>query len=174
MLDLMKRYVPWEYDRARKVELTDAKATLIGRYTPTIRHPVGELRSGGLVLGMADVVVMNDPISGQGSNNASKCAASYLASIVEQGDRPFNREWMQSSFERYWTEAQGVTRWTNALLAPAPHVLNLVETAGRVPAVARRFVNGFDNPSDFNDYFFEPDRMSAWLAEAQRGTSLGI
>jgi hypothetical protein len=74
---------------------------------------------------------------------------------------------MQTTFERYWADAQDVTRWTNALLGPPPeHVLNLVETAGRVPAVARRFVNGFDNPSDFNVYFFEPDKTTAWLAEA--------
>jgi 2-polyprenyl-6-methoxyphenol hydroxylase-like FAD-dependent oxidoreductase len=166
-LELMKQYVPWEYARARKVVITDSKATLVGRYTPTVRHPVGELPSGGLVLGVADVVVTNDPITGQGSNNASKCAASYLAAITEHGDRPFDREWMQTTFERYWVDAQDVTRWTNALLGPPPeHVLNLIETAGRVPAVARRFVNGFDNPSDFRAYFFDPDKTSAWLAEA--------
>ena len=34
------------------------------------------------MLGLADVVVLNDPITGQGSNNASKCAASYLATIL--------------------------------------------------------------------------------------------
>ena len=166
-LELMKQHVPWEYDRARKVELTDAKATLVGRFTPTVRHPVGELPSGGLVLGVADAVVTNDPITGQGSNSASKCAASYLAAITEHGDRPFDREWMQATFERFWAHAQDVTRWTNALLGPPPqHVLNLVGAAGRVPAVARRFVNGFDDPSDFNVYFFEPDKTAAWLAEA--------
>src|SRR5256885_9094396 len=29
----------------------------------------------------------NDPITGQGSNNASKCAASYLGAILERGDQ---------------------------------------------------------------------------------------
>jgi 2-polyprenyl-6-methoxyphenol hydroxylase-like FAD-dependent oxidoreductase len=166
-LDLMKRYLPWEYDRARKAELTDAHGTLAGRYAPTVRHPVGELPGGGLVLGVADVVVANDPITGQGSNNASKCAASYLAAITEHGDRPFDRTWMEATFERYWDDAQHVTKWTNALLGPPPeHVLNLIGAAGQLPAVARRFVNGFDDPSDFENYFFEPDRSAAWLAEA--------
>src|SRR5262249_62434386 len=50
-LDLMKQFLPWEYDRARDVELTDANGTLAGRYAPTVRNPVGELPSGGLVLG---------------------------------------------------------------------------------------------------------------------------
>ena len=168
-LDLIKQHVPWEYDRARKVVLTDGNATLAGRYTPTVRHPVGELPSGGLVLGIADVVVTNDPITGQGSNSASKCAALYLAAINERGDLPFDREWMQTSFERYWNDVRHVTKWTNTLLGPPPeHVLNLVETASHVPAVARRFVNGFNDPSDFEAYFFEPDRTAAWLAEASR------
>lgn len=70
-LELMEKFVPWEYARATKVELTDANGTLSGRYAPTVRNPIGRLPGGGLVLGVADVVVANDPITGQGSNSAS-------------------------------------------------------------------------------------------------------
>ena len=56
-LDLARQYMPWVYERCQNVELTDGRATLSGRYTPTVRRPVAELPSGGLVLGMADVVV---------------------------------------------------------------------------------------------------------------------
>jgi hypothetical protein len=169
-LDLMRRYLPWEYDRAQKAELTDAGGTLSGRYAPVVRNPIGELPSGGLVLGVADVVVANDPITGQGANNASKCAVSYLASIVGHGDQPFDRAWMQSAFDRYWDSAQHVTKWTNVLLGPPPeHVLNLIGAAGRLPAVAHRFVNGFDDPADYEEYFFEPDKTAAYLAGAAQG-----
>ncbi len=165
-LELMKTYTPWEYDRARGgVELTDAGATLAGRYAPVVRNPIGELPSGGLVLGVADVVVANDPITGQGSNNAAKCAAVYLEAILEQGDKPFDRDFMQSAFDRYWADAQHVTKWTNAMLAPPPeHVLNLIGAAGQLPPVARRFANGFDNPADFEEWFFEPEKAGAYLA----------
>ncbi|MFH8406656.1 styrene monooxygenase/indole monooxygenase family protein [Streptomyces sp. NPDC018019] len=164
-LELMERFTPWEYARATKVELTDANGTLAGRYAPTVRHPVGRLPSGGLVLGVADVVVANDPITGQGSNSASKCAASYLASIIEHGDRPFDAEWMQSAFDRYWQTAQHVTRWTNAMLAPPPeHVLNLIGAAGQLQPVADRFANGFNDPADFDNFFFEPEKAEAYLA----------
>lgn len=102
----MKQFVPWEYDRAADgVELTDAHGTLSGRYTPTVRRPVVELASGGLVLGVADVVVANDPITGQGSNNAAKCAALYLAAIEGRGDGEFDRAWMTETFEAYWAHA---------------------------------------------------------------------
>ncbi|WP_336050170.1 styrene monooxygenase/indole monooxygenase family protein [Streptomyces sp. CA2R101] len=164
-LELMEKFLPWEYARATKVELTDANGTLAGRYAPTVRNPIGRLPSGGLVLGVADVVVANDPITGQGSNSASKCAASYLASIVERGDRPFDGEWMQSTFERYWDTAQHVTKWTNAMLAPPPeHILNLIGAAGQLQPVADRFANGFNDPSDFENFFYEPEKTNAYLA----------
>ncbi|MFI2299078.1 styrene monooxygenase/indole monooxygenase family protein [Actinacidiphila glaucinigra] len=164
-LELMERHLPWEYDRARDVELTDAGGTLSGRFAPVVRHPVAELPSGGLVLGVADVVVANDPITGQGSNSASKCAAAYLDAIVEQGDKPFDRDWMESAFARFWTTAEPVTKWTNALLGPPPeHVLGLIGAAGQLPAVANRFANGFDDPSDYESYFYDPEAAGAYLA----------
>ncbi|MEU7182572.1 styrene monooxygenase/indole monooxygenase family protein [Streptomyces celluloflavus] len=164
-LELLKRFLPWEYDRSTKVELTDANGTLAGRYAPTVRNPIGRLPSGGLVLGVADVVVANDPITGQGSNSASKCAAAYLASIVERGDQPFDAEWMQATFDRYWQTAQHVTKWTNAMLAPPPeHVLNIIGAAGQLQPVADRFANGFNNPADFENFFFDPDKANAYLA----------
>lgn len=163
-LELMEKYVPWEYARATKVELTDANGTLSGRYAPTVRRPVGRLPGGGAVLGVADVVVANDPITGQGSNSASKCAAAYLAAILERGELPFDEEWMQSAFDRYWETAQHATRWTNAMLgAPPEHVLNLIGAAGALPPVADRFANGFDDPADFENFFFEPEKTAAYL-----------
>ncbi|MFF5713583.1 styrene monooxygenase/indole monooxygenase family protein [Streptomyces sp. NPDC012756] len=169
-LELMEKFLPWEYARATRVELTDAGGTLAGRYAPTVRNPIGRLPGGGLVLGVADVVVANDPITGQGSNSASKCAAAYLAAIVEQGDKPFDEEWMQGAFDRYWNTAQHVTKWTNAMLAPPPeHVLNLLGAAGRLQPVADRFANGFNDPADFENFFFDPEKTSAYLAEVSAG-----
>ena len=164
-LDLMKTFTPWEYDRTLGgVELTDAGATLAGRYAPVVRNPIGELPGGGLVLGVADVVVANDPITGQGSNNAAKCAAVYLEAILEHGDKAFDRDFMQSAFDRYWEGAQHVTKWTNAMLAPPPeHVLNLIGAAGRLQPVADRFANGFDNAADFENWFFDPEKAAAYL-----------
>lgn len=165
-LELLEWFAPWEYGRATAVELTDAGATLAGRYTPTVRDPVGRLPSGSPVLGVADAVVVNDPLTGQGSNSAAKCAASYLASIVERGEEPFDAEWMRGAFERYWATARHVTRWTNAMLAPtAGHVRSLLGAAGGLQPVADRFANGFDDPSDFEDYFFDAAKAEAYVTQ---------
>ncbi|MGW8329710.1 styrene monooxygenase/indole monooxygenase family protein [Streptomyces sp. NPDC055897] len=165
-LELMEKFLPWEYARATKVELTDAGGTLAGRYAPIVRNPVGRLPGGGLVLGVGDVVVANDPITGQGSNSASKCAASYLSSIVEHGEREFDEAWMRSAFDRYWDTAQHVTKWTNAMLGvPPEHVLNLIGAAGELQPAADRFANGFNDPADFENFFYEPEKTAAYLAE---------
>ncbi|MFC4147362.1 styrene monooxygenase/indole monooxygenase family protein [Micromonospora mangrovi] len=165
-LELARRYTPWIHQRCAAVELTDGRATLSGRYTPTVRRPVAELPSGGVVLGMADVVVANDPITGQGSNTAAKCAYSYLASIVERGDQPFDREWMERTFERFWTDTgQAVTEWTNAMLQPLPpHVQQLLGAASANPVIARRFAGGFCDPNDLQHWFLSPDRAQEYLA----------
>ena len=163
---ILDTFMPWEGDRNRESELTDANGILAGRFAPTVRKPVGTLPSGRPVLGMADAVLLNDPITGQGSNNASKGAAVYLQRILERGEGPFDAAWMQETFEQLWGYAEKVVGWTNALLLPPPpHVLNVLGAAGQFPAVAHRFVNGFDNPPEFYDWFMDPARADAYLAE---------
>jgi hypothetical protein len=163
---ILETFLPWEAERCGSVELTDDNGILAGRFPPTVRKPVGELPSGALVLGLADAVVLNDPITGQGSNNASKSASLYLAAIREHGDGPFDRAFMEQTFERYWDYAQYVTGWTNALLGPPPqHVLELFVAGNEHQAIASRFVNGFDDPRDYFDWFMDPDKATSYLAE---------
>jgi hypothetical protein len=163
---ILETFMPWEAERCRSVELTDDLGILTGRFAPTVRKPIGWLPSGRPVLGMADAVLLNDPITGQGSNNASKGAAVYLDSILERGEGPFDAIWMQETFERLWAYAEKVVGWTNALLLPPPpHVLQVLGAAGRYPAVAHRFANGFDDPTEYYEWFMFPDKAEAYLAE---------
>jgi flavin-dependent dehydrogenase len=163
---ILDTFLPWEAERCRDVELTDENGILAGRFPPTVRKPVGRLPSGRGVLGMADVVVLNDPITGQGSNNAAKCADTYLRRILERPDGPFDEAWMQETFDEYWAYAQAVTAWTNALLTPPPeHVLKLLGAASGDARVAHRFVNGFDDPRDYFEWFMDPAKADAYLAE---------
>jgi 2-polyprenyl-6-methoxyphenol hydroxylase-like FAD-dependent oxidoreductase len=171
-LALVKEYAPWVADRCGSVELTDARATLAGRFTPTVRHPVAELPSGRPVLGMADAVVANDPITGQGSNAAAKCAAGYLDAVLARGEEPFDRDWMERTFATFWDRhGQPITEWTNAMLAPLPdHVQRILGTAAGSEPVARRFANGFSDPADYRRWLMAPDTTDAYLAEvAARG-----
>ncbi|MCI2416633.1 FAD-binding oxidoreductase [Saccharopolyspora sp. K220] len=165
MRDLMRQWVPWEYERFKDAQLTDQQATLAGRVTPVVRKPVGQLPSGTPVLGMADVVVTNDPISGQGANNASKFAQSYLNSILEHGDRPFDPAWMAEAFERYWAEASVITTWTNNMLQPPPgHVMQVFGAAAMNPGIRNNVANSFANPNNTTlGWFLDPAKAENLL-----------
>jgi hypothetical protein len=162
---VLETFVPWEAERVGAIELTDENGVLAGRFPPTVRNPVAELPSGACILGLADAVVLNDPITGQGSNNAGKAAATCLASIRASPEGPFDRRWMQDTFDGYWDYAQYVTGWTNALLGPPPqHVLELLVAGNEHAEIASRFANGFDNPPDYYDWFMEPEKAARYLA----------
>ncbi|WP_298052381.1 styrene monooxygenase/indole monooxygenase family protein [uncultured Paenalcaligenes sp.] len=161
-LSFLQEFLPWEADRARNCELTDAQGYLAGSFPPTVRKPVLTLPSGNIVLGMGDAVVVNDPITGQGSNNAAKCAQVYLDRILERSDQPFDRDWMEGTFEKYWDYANRVVSWTNSMLVPpTPQALALLTGAEQHPDLAHFIANAFDNP---------PVLYPAWgdLSEAEK------
>jgi flavin-dependent dehydrogenase len=161
---ILDTFLPWEGERAKNVQLTDANGILAGRVVPTVRKPIAHLPSGKLVLGMADAVVLNDPITGQGSNNASKCAKMYLDAIIAHGDKPFDQAWMQATFDRFWDYVQYVTGWTNALMQPPPpHVLNIFGAAQGSPTLAKRIANCFDEPLDLFPWFAVPEEADKYL-----------
>jgi flavin-dependent dehydrogenase len=147
MKELLAEHVPWEAEHAAGARLTDDQATLSGRFVPVVRRPTARLPSGRPILGLADAVVLNDPITGQGSNTAAKSADIYLHEILGRGSLPFDESWMEDTAERAWEYQEPVTRWTNAVLAPPPrHVLALFAAAATDPAVAERIGDGFDHP----------------------------
>ncbi|HSK14562.1 MAG TPA: styrene monooxygenase/indole monooxygenase family protein [Gaiellaceae bacterium] len=172
-LEVLERHFPWEAERARNVELTDANGILTGRYAPVVKRPVGTLPDGTAVLGMADAVVLNDPITGQGANNAAKCAETYLEAILEREDGPFTRGWMEEAFARYWRGyGQWVTKWTNTMLVPPrPHVAELLAAAEAIPSLAGTIANGFDDPRVFFPWWFDPEEAARLIGERRRQQS---
>jgi Styrene monooxygenase A putative substrate binding domain len=165
---VLDTFMPLEGERCRNVELTDNNGILAGRFPPTVRKAICKLPSGGLALGMADVVATNDPITGQGSNTASKAASIYLKRILERGNKPFDVQWMQQTFDIFWDYAQWVVKWTNSLLIPpAQQILQLMGAASQIPPLASKIANGFNNPPDYSPWWFDPgeaDKMIKQMA----------
>ena len=166
--EILNTYLPWEADRCRNVELTDDGGILAGRFPPPGRKPIGTLPSGAKVLGLGDAVCLNDPITGQGSNNASKAASVYLDAILQHGDQQFDEIWMTETFERFWEYAQWVVHWTNMmLLPPPPFVLDIMGSAQVLPGLANRIANGFNDPRDFFPWFADPTAAEDYLTSLQ-------
>lgn len=167
---LLEKFLPWEAARCQNITLTDDNGILTGRFAPTVRHPVGNLPSGRIVMGMGDAVLLNDPITGQGSNNAAKFAQTVELAILEQGNAAFDAAFMQRTFETFWAYASHVVNWTNAMLMPPPpHVMDVLGASSVNAQVARRFVNGFDDPRDYANFFMTPDKAHDYLAEVMKG-----
>ncbi len=174
--EILDKFMPWDGERCRHAELADANGILVGRFAPTVRKPVAKLPSGSLVFGMGDSVVLNDPITGQGSNTASKAAAVYLRSILDRENKPFDAAWMQHTFDTFWTYGQWVVKWTNSMLTPPPpHILQLMGAASQIPPLASKIANGFNNPPDYSPWWFSPAEAEKLIASmagaAQRQTA---
>ncbi len=164
-VQMIEEYFPWEAERCQNLRLTDDQCTLVGRITPTVRKPVGYLPSGRTVLGMADVLVLNDPITGQGSNNASKCANVYMQCILDQGGKAFDDAWKNATFARYWDYAQWVAKFTNThLLPPTEPVLKVLSACGRLPELAAHFSNAFNDPKMLTPWYYDSAEAERFIA----------
>lgn len=165
-LELVRQYLPWEAERCQNLSLTDDQGFLSGRFTPMVRRPVLTLPSGREVFGMADALVVNDPITGQGSNNAAKCSKIYLQAILAHGAQRFNRDWMEQTFEHYWDYAQHVVGWTNSMLMPPPqHLLELLGAASQSQPLASAITNAFDDPRQFAPWWFDAAQCHAFITK---------
>lgn len=171
MLDLTKRtfaeFFPWDLERVNDARLADDNAWLCGAVPPRVRKPVATLPSGRIVMGMGDVIVLNDPCTGQGANNASAYADVVYDAIRAQDSGTFDAAWMEQTFETYWEYAQWPTNFTNSMLAPpANHVLQLLGAATQIPEIGNRFTNAFTYPEDLQNFFFTPELAASYVAEA--------
>jgi 2-polyprenyl-6-methoxyphenol hydroxylase-like FAD-dependent oxidoreductase len=156
---ILAEMAPWELEHFRDARLIDPQSWRKVLITPTVREPIGVLPSGRIVMGLADALVLNDPIAGQGANCASKAAHMVTERIVERGDKPFHAAWMHEVFEEFWeTEAKFITAFSNMFLEPVTAPAKEVLLAGsQVPEIAEEF---FDN---FND----PRRFWPWIQDLQ-------
>ncbi|MDT0447727.1 styrene monooxygenase/indole monooxygenase family protein [Streptomyces hesseae] len=162
-LGLLREFAPWEHELCEKAEPTDATATLYGAVDPVVRHPVARLDDGVSLLGMGDTVVVNDPVTGQGSNSAARCADVYRRAILARGERPFDDGWMRETFEEFWAYARHATAFTTAMLGPlSPHMARVLGAATVRAEVADRFAELYADPSEAR-WFLDPAEADAYL-----------
>ncbi|HYI02121.1 styrene monooxygenase/indole monooxygenase family protein [Hyalangium sp.] len=125
--EVVRDFLPWDYEWIRDAELSDPLGWLVGKFPPTVRKPVGRLPSGRLVAGVGDTMMSLDPIGGQGANNGNKMVRNLVDSVIAHGDQPFDAQWMTDTFERFWARhGHGGYTFTNSLLqAPPPGTRDL-------------------------------------------------
>lgn len=170
MQELLRDRVPQYYERCKDATLVDGASTLVETVVPQVRNPVGTLPSGGQVLGIADVVLTSDPFAVQGWNNSTHCARSYLHSILERGEEPFDAAFMTEMFERFWTYGHPTEQFAQMLSSfweeeQPSHYHELFTAAATYAEVGDRFVQSLDHPPSYQDWYFDAEGARSYLAE---------
>jgi hypothetical protein len=164
---LLKEFLPRMYERCRDAEPMDADGFLRGGVTPTVREPVGQLPSGRLVLGLGDALVVNDPLTAPGANSVALAADHYLTAIRAHGDAPYDRAFMEKTWDDFWnSEMRFYTEWNNKILGGMPEeIVRVLKAGNEVPEIRERWVNAFNNRADFFDWLGTPEKAEAFLEQ---------
>ncbi len=120
-------------------------------------------------MGIGDILVLNDPISGQGANNASRAAAFYAQEILNKKHGGFDEIWMTDTFNKFWQqEARWSTFLSNLLLAPpSAHMLKLFQEAEKSPMIANTVAQAFENPITFFPWILSPQLTHNFIEEVK-------
>jgi 2-polyprenyl-6-methoxyphenol hydroxylase-like FAD-dependent oxidoreductase len=169
-LAVLKRFVeeviPWESAFLKTARPTHEGTWLKGAFTPVVRKPVGTLPSGRHVLGLGDTVILNDPLAGQGSNNATRMAHFFAERIEAHGDKPFDVDWCNASFEAFWEYSRFVNQFSNVMLDPLKSFQqDLLITASQRNDVAAEIFAGFGHPPGLFPWFVEEQASRNWLSQ---------
>jgi hypothetical protein len=171
---VLEDFMPWEAERCGDdLRLTDPGGTLKGAITPVVRQAAGRLPSGRPILGLGDAVVQNDPLVGQGANNATKAAIVVQHAIREHSGGPVDAAWTAAVADRCWEAVRCSTTWTNLMLNPPAHIGDLLAAAAERPAFADVLANGTDDPATLFPWIETPEGVqeAAHSGAATSGTA---
>ncbi|WP_158562750.1 styrene monooxygenase/indole monooxygenase family protein [Marinitenerispora sediminis] len=178
MQEVLRQHLPDVYERFSGATVDDlvggakngVNSAIQTQFRPGVRNPVGWM-AGKPVLGMADVVVTSDPVSGQGWNNSTYCAQVYADAFAAHRGA-YDEAFMAAAFERFWIERGQHSAvfsemvdgfWGGAL---PEHFGELIGAVMTNQTVADRWIGGFDDPADYARWMFDPAAARAYLAEA--------
>lgn len=180
VLSIAKKVVselfPWSGAWIRDMELADPLGWLTGRVPPTVRKPVGLLPSGRVVTALGDTAISYDPIAAQGANSGVKQAQHLVASIVAREARPFDAQWMSSTFDEFWSEhARHACAFNNMFLEPIPDAAKemliaqmgsdgAAENESGAQHIADAFFANFNDPRTLTPAFMDMQRARAFIA----------
>ncbi|MCB2109168.1 MAG: hypothetical protein KDE14_15765 [Rhodobacteraceae bacterium] len=167
ILRLIKEWMPDEFERSKNVELVDNLSYLSGGIVSAVHNPIIELPNGRPCLSVGDAMVLNDPISQQGSNIATRSAKILLDSILARKGEAFDRAWMVGTANRIWHAIRWTVRMTEIYLNAPQNYLSLFERAAasgdqaKFLADTNNFPESFVRAVDSDDRRAYPDDLIA-------------
>jgi 2-polyprenyl-6-methoxyphenol hydroxylase-like FAD-dependent oxidoreductase len=175
VLEKLERHYPPIYARVDRSEfqLTRSTSILQGSVAPAVRESYRRLENGRYALALGDAHVTVDPVVGQGANAASYAAFVLGEAILEGG--PFDEAFCRRVDEGRVPFVMGVFDWTNFMLAPQPHLFELVGAMSQNQALCDDFTENFNRPDLQWEHVASPEATAAYIgafapaAVTQRG-----
>jgi 2-polyprenyl-6-methoxyphenol hydroxylase-like FAD-dependent oxidoreductase len=164
VLEKLERHFPPIFERVDPAAfgLTRPSSILQGAVTPVVRQSYAKLDGGRCAIGMGDAHVVVDPVVGQGANSASFSAWTLGEAILEDG--PFDEAFCRKVDERRLPFVLGVFDWTNFMLAPAPHLFELIGAMSQNKRLADDFTENFNHPDRQWENLASPASTAAYIA----------
>jgi hypothetical protein len=106
------------------------------------------------------------PVNGQGANSASYSAEVIGRAIVE--DYAFDERFCQRVARERQAFVQGVSDWTNMILNPEPHVVELLGAMAQSKPLCDAYTRNFNHPDRQWEALATPERTAAFIARHSR------
>jgi 2-polyprenyl-6-methoxyphenol hydroxylase-like FAD-dependent oxidoreductase len=164
LLDLIREHLPHMYARIdpEQFGLTRSLDLMQGGVTPCVRRAYARLANGTYALAIGDAHVLNDPITGQGANTASRMALLIGEAIRDSAT--FDDAFCRQIEQRVWEYAGPIAGWSNAMLQPPePHMIEMMVAAAHHQSIADAFASFFELPVTAWQLMSSPEATTAFL-----------
>jgi len=164
VLDKIRTHAPPIFERAVETdfELTRPDSIVQGAVTPTVRESFAALDSGKIAIALGDAHVVPDPVVGQGANGASFAARALGEAILDGG--PYDAAFCRRVDEQRLPFVLGIFDWTNFMLAPQPHLFELVGAMSQNRALVDDFTDNFNRPDLQWKHIGTPEATAQYIA----------
>ena len=164
VLEKVDRHFPMLAERIDRgaFALQGPRDILQGALTPTVNEDWALLDSGRYAIALGDVHCLVDPVNGQGANSASYSAWALGQAIVS--DYAFDQRFCERVAREREAFVLGVSDWTNIILNPQPHVVELIGAMSQNKALCDAYTQNFNHPDRQWDALATPERTAAFIA----------
>jgi hypothetical protein len=163
VLDKLGHHYPACFERVDHdgFELMGPQDILQGGLTPVVREDYTQLAGGTYALAMGDAHCVVDPVNGQGANSASYSAFVIGHAILE--DYAFDERFCERVASQRRAFVHGVSDWTNMILNPQPHVVDLLGAMSQSKPLCDAYTRNFNHPDRQWDALATPERTQAFI-----------
>ena len=164
VLEKLRAYAPRVFERIDEASfgVVDPNSILQGAIVPTVRESYAKLDGGMCAIALGDAHVQMDPVVGLGANAASLSAFVLGEAIAEGG--PFDEAFCTRVDERRLPGVMAHFHFTNFMLAPQPHLFQVIGAMSQSPELANEFTDNFTDPSRHLEYLASPEATTAFLS----------